>query len=92
MKNILDNIRLYFIIHLYNPAQQKFMFECVKSEVGISGMGRTLLDFTEKERPKLKGFQRWLFKSLYPELKALYKYSFKKAYEETLGEPFDTID
>lgn len=92
MKTILDYIRLFFITHLYTSTEQQFMFECVKAEVGISGKGRTLIDYTEKERPKLKGFQRWLFKDLYTELKIIHGHAWKKAYEEVLGEPFETDD
>jgi hypothetical protein len=90
MKTILDYIRLFIILHFYNLDKQKFMFECVRAEVGLSGVGRTALDPNEKERPCLKGFERWLMKEVYPELRKINKNAFKKAYEEVLGEPFDT--
>jgi hypothetical protein len=92
MIDIFDNIKMFIISHFYSPTQQKFMFECVRAEVGLSGMGRSALDYKETERPCLQGFQRWLMKEIYPELRKMNRNAFKKAYEEVLGEPFDTND
>lgn len=64
---MLDDIKVW-ILKLYPETKQKFLFECVEAEVGFSGKGRTALDYTEQDRPKLKGFNRWLLKSLYIDL------------------------
>lgn len=89
MNTIFEKVKLFILTRFFPEEQQMYMFECVKSEVGMSGKGRTLLDYSEKDRPRLRGFKRWLFKEVYSDLEYIHNRAFKKAYEDVLGEKFE---